>query len=516
MVKTVIDKRQIEYWDELGMEIENTIKQHDPATAYAIIRRLRDRRQNVENMPIHNKNGILLVNSKARLENQIKPTSLSTMERHCQDKEPTLDVMRQALKQMKNRKAPGKDDITIELLKAGGMPVIRWLHNIFVDIWKYEQIVDDRTSLYKTAIDDSGTKSIGNDTLLYSSLSSVNKTRSTHGVAILLDKKATSHWKQSGSEWQAINERIIKVRLKCTPINITIIAMYAPVNPSNKTMAANSEKFYMDLQETMNGISKKDMIVLMDDFNARVSQPQHPTAFRTVGPFTADVQNENGEKKASGSIGTDHHLMRSKIKLRLKSKKNNKQRNRFRLDRAKLNNDHVVENFRKDISKKFEETKDDDVNVNEKYEILAQSLKETANKHLKLEKNSHQKHKEWLTEEILDAVEKKSTIYLKWQQHCGSIMEQKYRKKYVTERKMVTTLIDKRQIEYWDELSLEIENAIKQHDTATAYAMIRRFRGRRQNVEKMPIYNKNGVLLVNSKARLERILFGITKCERYC
>ncbi|CAF5004451.1 unnamed protein product, partial [Rotaria sp. Silwood1] len=148
-------------------------------------------------------------------------------------------------------------------------------------------------SLCKTAIDDSGTKSIGNDTLLYSSLSSVNKTRSTHGVAILLDKKATSHWKQSGSEWQAINETIIKVRLKYTPINITIIAVYAPVNPSNKTMAANSEKFYMDLQETMNGISKKDMIVLMDDFNAHVSQPQHPTAFRTVGPFTVDVQNEN-------------------------------------------------------------------------------------------------------------------------------------------------------------------------------------------------------------------------------
>ncbi|CAF3383680.1 unnamed protein product [Rotaria sp. Silwood2] len=151
MVKTLIDKRQIEYWDELGMEIENTIKQHDPATAYAIIRRLRGRRQNVENMPIHNKNGILLVNSKARLESwkefysellnvnsiivpilldQIKPTSLSTMERRRQDKEPTLDVMQQALKQMKNRKAPCKDDTTVELLKAGGMPVIRWLHDI--------------------------------------------------------------------------------------------------------------------------------------------------------------------------------------------------------------------------------------------------------------------------------------------------------------------------------------------------------------------------------------------------
>ncbi|CAF4803059.1 unnamed protein product, partial [Rotaria sp. Silwood2] len=44
----------------------------------------------------------------------------------------------------------------------------------------------------------------------------------------------------------------------------------------------------------MDGISKKDMIVLMGDVNARVSQPQHPTAFRTVGPFVVDVQNENG------------------------------------------------------------------------------------------------------------------------------------------------------------------------------------------------------------------------------
>ncbi|CAF3964342.1 unnamed protein product, partial [Rotaria sp. Silwood1] len=150
-------------------------------------------------------------------------------------------------------------------------------------------------ALCETAIYDSGTKSIGDYTLLYSGLPSVNKTRSVHGVAVLLDKRATNNWKQSSSEWQAITERLIKVRLKCTSMHITFIAVYAPVNPSNKTMADNSEKFYMDLQETMDGISKKDMIVLMGDFNARVSQPQHPTTFRTVGPFTMDAQNENGE-----------------------------------------------------------------------------------------------------------------------------------------------------------------------------------------------------------------------------
>ncbi|CAM4947567.1 unnamed protein product [Rotaria socialis] len=361
-------------------------------------------------------------------------------------------------------------------------------------------------ALCETAIYDSGIKSIGDYTLLYSGLPNVNKTRSAHGVAVVLDKRATNNWKKAGSEWQAITERIVKVRLKCTPVNITFVAVYAPVNPWNKTMVDNSEKFYMDLQETIDGVPKKDMIVLMGDFNARVSQPQHSTTSRIVGPFTVDVQNENGERlidfcttnnlvvsnsffqhksvhqtswmhpgtkkwhlldytlvnrkfrssvedvrfyrKASGSIGTDHHLMRSKIKLHLKSRKNNKNHNECRLDCTKLNDERVVDKFQKDILKKFEETKYIDVDVNVKYEILVQSLKENANKHLKLEKNNHQRQKEWLTKEILDAVENKSTTYLKWQQHRGSIMEQKYRKNYITQRKLVKILIDKRQTEY--------------------------------------------------------------------
>jgi len=35
-----VDQRQIEYWDELSEEIKQATKKHDPATAYAMIRRL--------------------------------------------------------------------------------------------------------------------------------------------------------------------------------------------------------------------------------------------------------------------------------------------------------------------------------------------------------------------------------------------------------------------------------------------------------------------------------------------
>jgi hypothetical protein len=64
--------------------------------------------------------------------------------------------------------------------------------------------------------------------------------------------------------------------------------------------------------------------------------------------------------------------------------------------------------------------------------------------------------------------------------------------------------VDKRQIEYWDELSEEIDQAIKQHDPATAYVMIRRLRGGKQRIEHMPILDKQGKLLCNAGERLER------------
>jgi hypothetical protein len=44
---------------------------------------------------------------------------------------------------MKSRKAPGNDEVTADVLKAGGPPVLRWLYEIFTDVWKNEEIVED-------------------------------------------------------------------------------------------------------------------------------------------------------------------------------------------------------------------------------------------------------------------------------------------------------------------------------------------------------------------------------------
>ena len=49
-----------------------------------------------------------------------------------------MQEIRVAVNQMKSKKAPGSDDVTVDILRAGGEPVIRWLFKFFTDIWENE------------------------------------------------------------------------------------------------------------------------------------------------------------------------------------------------------------------------------------------------------------------------------------------------------------------------------------------------------------------------------------------
>ncbi|CAF1343532.1 unnamed protein product [Rotaria magnacalcarata] len=114
--------------------------------------------------------------------------------------------------------------------------------------------------------------------MIYSGAPHEMKTRMTHVVAICLDQTATNVWKDSGSEWESISARIVKSRLQCAPIHITVIAVYSPINSTTKEMTNESDKFYSDLQDTINNVSTKDMLIIMGDLNVRVGQKQQQIA----------------------------------------------------------------------------------------------------------------------------------------------------------------------------------------------------------------------------------------------
>ncbi|CAF4836694.1 unnamed protein product, partial [Rotaria sp. Silwood2] len=167
LAKTKIEHRQEEYWDEVCEDIEKSIKNNDPASAFSIIRKLKGGSKRVENMPIEDKNGKLLVNSADQLErwreyfcellnvsstvdpcviNEIQITTPSRSELERQNAQPSLEEVARALNQMKSRKAPGSDEVTADILKAGGEPVIKWLHEMFTDVWENEQAVKEWSS----------------------------------------------------------------------------------------------------------------------------------------------------------------------------------------------------------------------------------------------------------------------------------------------------------------------------------------------------------------------------------
>ena len=61
-------------------------------------------------------------------------------------------------------------------------------------------------------------------------------------------------------------------------------------------MADENDKFYSDLQATMNDVSSKDMLIIMGDFNARVGQDQQHVIRSGVRPFKVDIENQNGTR----------------------------------------------------------------------------------------------------------------------------------------------------------------------------------------------------------------------------
>jgi exonuclease III len=99
-----------------------------------------------------------------------------------------------------------------------------------------------------------------------------------------------STMKRSLLDFEPQNNRICKIRLKGRFRNITVISAYALMNDKDDQV---KERFYENLVETCNRISRHDMVIIMGDFNAKQGKKEYlqPVA----GPHTIhDLNNENG------------------------------------------------------------------------------------------------------------------------------------------------------------------------------------------------------------------------------
>ena len=86
---------------------------------------------------------------------------------------------------------------------------------------------------------------------------------------------------------------MISVHFQGKPFNITVFQVYAPTSNAEE---AEVEQFYEDLQDLLERTSKKDVIFITGDWNAKVGSQEIPGV---TGKFGLGVQNEAGERQSS-------------------------------------------------------------------------------------------------------------------------------------------------------------------------------------------------------------------------
>lgn len=87
-----------------------------------------------------------------------------------------------------------------------------------------------------------------------------------------------------------MSETTISIRIASKPFNTTIIRVYAPTTDYEDQVV---DEFYEDLEKLIKGMHKKDILIVMGDWNAQIGEGEiHPAA----GNFGHAMTNERGLK----------------------------------------------------------------------------------------------------------------------------------------------------------------------------------------------------------------------------
>ena len=90
-----------------------------------------------------------------------------------------------------------------------------------------------------------------------------------NGVAIIVNKRV----RNAVLGYNLKNNRMVSVHFQGKPFNITVIQAYAL---TSNTEEAEVERFYEDLQDLLEWTTKKDVLFIIGDWNAKVGSQETP------------------------------------------------------------------------------------------------------------------------------------------------------------------------------------------------------------------------------------------------
>jgi len=109
------------------------------------------------------------------------------------------------------------------------------------------------------------------------------------GVAVWIHRKIAG----ALVGYEPVSDSVLVVRLNAKPRNITLIQVHGPTTAA---MDEEMEGFYQDLSQAVKQLPKRDMLLIMGDFNEKVDRREPSTMSSAVGLHGLRETNEAGEQ----------------------------------------------------------------------------------------------------------------------------------------------------------------------------------------------------------------------------
>ena len=163
----------------------------------------------------------------------------------------------------------------------------------------------DVCGLSETHWIQSGEMTIGEHIVITSS----DQNRNYQGVGLIISKNL----RKSVMSYNAVSSRIVTIRIKARPANMSIIQIYASTLDKDDEV---HDEFYEQLQVTIASIKRSDYLIVMGDFNAILGNEKVPCV---TGAHGTGIRNNSGQRLLEFCSANDlfvtntgfrHHLRR--------------------------------------------------------------------------------------------------------------------------------------------------------------------------------------------------------------
>lgn len=384
----------------------------------------------------------------------------------------------------------------------------------------------------------SGLKTLASgEKILYSGHADENHDH-TEGVAIMMSPVAA----RALMEWQPVSSRVMTARFNSKGRKVSIIQCYSPTNDATEE---TKEIFYNCLQAVVNDIPKRDIKILMGDFNAKIGK-NNIGKETIMGTQALGEMNENGElfsdfcafndlviggsvfqhrgihketwispdggtknqidyinisrkwrrslqdtrSHRGADVASDHHLVIGTIKIKLQAFRDIANRPHIKFNTQRLKEQDYRDTFSASLKNRFEALTlmTEETPLEEHWCAIRDALTETCQEVLGKRERII---KEWLSSETWQKINNRREIKQKINSCENEDVKKVLREEFTQMNKEVKKSARKDKRHFYDALATEAEEAAEKRDLSTLYKITRTLSTKKTSPDK-PVKDKEG------------------------